>query len=594
MKLKLKNIPGIEFILLFLVLIMSIFGVLGVISYQKTSRVLKNSIVDNAVYRSRDNANLINQHINEFKTIIEGVSFRTEIQSMDWSVQKPILIEEAKRLNVLRFQVADLKGFAHSTTGDELDLSDRLWVQRSLKGETYISEPFQGRIDSDTIIVCSTPIKNKEGIIIGSLSAAIDPAYLHNIVENIKIGETGTGLIISNEGKIIAHSEKEVSPSKQANISEDSEYGGLYKGVNANTIGHSFYKYAGENYFASFAKITDYGWYLALAAPEDEVFKELDSLREDFIVLTCITMAFGVFCCLLLAGYFFKTRIVQNLQMLVEEDKRLLKESAELEKLRTQFFANITHEFRTPLNVILASIQLCKFYFDKERTPNTNNLSKHLKTMKQNCYRLMRLVNNLIDTTKIDVGFLEKHAGNHNIVKVIEDIVMSIQEFTENKGINLSFEKNTEERIMACDVDKIERIILNLISNAIKFTDQGGSIFVKVQDKVDTILISVTDTGVGIPEDKQSVIFERFVQVEQTLTKNKDGSGIGLAMVKSFVELHGGSICAVSEFGKGSEFFVELPVTTVENKEEEVFLEEVETQRRIERINIEFSDIYLL
>lgn len=594
MKLKLKHIPGIEFILLILVLIMSIFGVLGVISYQNTSRVLKNSIIDNAVYRSRDNADLINQHITEFKTIIEGVSYRAEIQSMNWSLQKPILIEEAKRIKVLRFLITDLKGYAHSTTGDELDLSDRLWVQKALKGETYISEPFQGRIDNNTVIVCSTPIRNKEGIIIGSLSATLDPAYLHNIVRKIKIGETGTGYIISKEGKIIAQSEKEVTPSKQANVSVDSEYGELYTGVNANIIGHSFYKYAGESYFAAYARITDSGWYLVLAAPEDEVFKELDLLRGNFIVLTCITIAFGIFCCLLLAGYFFKTRVVQNLQMLVEEDKRLLKESAELEKLRTQFFANITHEFRTPLNVILASIQLCKFYFDKERTPNTNNLSKHLKTMKQNCYRLMRLVNNLIDTTKIDVGFLEKHASNHNIVKIVEDIVMSIQEFTENKGINLSFEKNIEAKVIACDVDKIERIMLNLISNSIKFTDQGGSIFVKVQDKGDTILISVKDTGIGIPEDKQSVIFERFVQVEQTLTKNKDGSGIGLAMVKSFVEMHGGSIYAVSEFGKGSEFFVELPVTIVEKKEEEVFLEEVETQRRIERINIEFSDIYLL
>jgi len=591
MKIKLKKIPGIEFISLFIIPIMIIFGVLGIISYNNSSRVLRNSIIDNVVCRTRDNANLLNQHINEFKTIIEGVSFRSEIQSMDWAVQKPILTEEARRLNILRFQVADLNGFAYSTTGDELDLSDRLWIQKSLKGETYISEPFKGRIDGDIIIVCSTPIKNKEGDIVGSLTATINPAYLYRIIGNIKIGETGTGFIISKEGKIIAQSEK--SPLIPANISDISEYDELYNGINTNTVGHSFYKYGGKSYFVSYAKITDSGWYLALAAPEGEVFKELDLLRKDFIILTCITMVFGVFCCLLLVGHFIKIRVVQNLQMLVEEDKRLLKESAEIEKLRTQFFANITHEFRTPLNVILASIQMCKFYFDKEMTANTVNISKHLKTMRQNCYRLMRLVNNLIDTTKVDVGFLKKNASNQNIIKIVEDIVMSIQGFTEIKGINLNFEKNTEEKIMACDVDKIERIILNLISNAIKFTDPGGSIFVKIQDKGETVLLSVRDTGIGIPEDKQSAIFERFVQVEQTLKKNKDGSGIGLALVKSFVELHGGSICAVSEYGKGSEFIIEIPVTTVDSGEEENLPEDVESQRRIERINIEFSDIYL-
>jgi signal transduction histidine kinase len=181
---------------------------------------------------------------------------------------------------------------------------------------------------------------------------------------------------------------------------------------------------------------------------------------------------------------------------------------------------------------------------------------------------------------------------NQNIVKIVEDITMSIVGFTDMKGINLLFDTDIEEKVIACDVDKIERIILNLISNAIKFTDCGGSIFVNIFEKGDYIEIIVKDTGIGIPNDKQEVIFERFVQVEQTLTRNNEGSGIGLSMAKSFVEMHGGTLTVSSEYGKGSSFIIELPVTILKTEEDIVHFEDVERQQRIERINIEFSDIY--
>ncbi len=596
MKIKSRRIPGIEFFSIIFLVILLIFGVSGIISYQNASKVLKNSIINSAVSRTEDNANLLNQHLNEFKTIIEGISFREDIQSMIWQIQKPVLIEEAKRLGVLRFQVTDIYGNGNCTTGVVLDLSQKEWIRRALKGETFISEPFDGVIENKNILVCTAPIKNGKGVIVGTLSASIDPLYINNMISKLTMGDTGFSFIVSKRGRLIAHPDIELIQSDKSITAMNPAFIHLYRDIKINNIGYTFYNNSDVSYFASFSKITPSGWFLVLTAPEKEVFKDLETLKKNFLILTFITVAAGILCCVLLVSYVLKTKIIERLKMLVEEDKRLLKESAELESLRTQFFANITHDFRTPLNVILASIQLCKFYFDRETHPGAINLSKHLKTMRQNCYRLMRLVNNLIDTTKIDVGFLKKYSCNHNIVKIVEDITLSIKEFTENKGINLYFEKNAQEIILACDVDKIERIMLNLISNAIKFTEKGGSIFIMIQDRGESVLISVKDTGIGIPKEKQQSIFERFVQVEQTLVKNTDGSGIGLSMVKSFVEMHGGSIRIVSEFGKGSEFLVELPIITVDNTDdkrgEEFLTEEVECQRRIERINIEFSDIY--
>ncbi|MCG8502681.1 MAG: PAS domain S-box protein [Firmicutes bacterium] len=281
-----------------------------------------------------------------------------------------------------------------------------------------------------------------------------------------------------------------------------------------------------------------------------------------------------------------------ELKKKVEEKTRELKEALEIDKLKTDFFANISHELRTPLNIILGTMQLFDLYQQKGMTENTiQKTDKRIKVMKQNCYRLLRLINNLIDITKMDAGYYSLKLQNHNIVNIIEEIALSIRDFIQDKGIHFQFDTDVEEKIIACDPDKIERIILNLLSNAVKFSNSGGSISVNIYDKGERILISIQDTGTGIPKDKLQLIFERFRQVERSLTRNHSGSGIGLSLVKSLVELHGGSIRAESEYGKGSEFIIEIPVKVLP-KEEIVTADKDLLQSRIERINIEFSDIY--
>ncbi len=143
---------------------------------------------------------------------------------------------------------------------------------------------------------------------------------------------------------------------------------------------------------------------------------------------------------------------------------------------------------------------------------------------------------------------------------------------------------------MAVDPDKIERIILNLLSNAIKFTGSGGNIYVNIKDCKDSITISVKDTGIGIPQDKIENIFERFVQVDKTLRRNKEGSGIGLYLVKSFVNMHEGNIDIQSVIGKGSEFIINIPVKLV--KEDSEKENNVLYSPSKEYVDMEFSDIY--
>ena len=279
----------------------------------------------------------------------------------------------------------------------------------------------------------------------------------------------------------------------------------------------------------------------------------------------------------------------EELKKTVEENARLLTEAIEYDRIKNEFFANISHELRTPLNVILGVLQLLIIYSDKE-VGNLHNMDRYLNMMKQNCYRLLRLVNNLIDITKIDAGFFQMKLRNYDIVRIVEDITLSVADYVEEQGLTLEFDTNIEEKIIYCDPDQMERIILNLLSNSIKFTKAGGKISVFLDEIDDKIEMRIKDTGIGIPEDKLEYIFERFRQVDKSLTRDHEGSGIGLSLVKSLVEMHGGTINVISKEDYGTEFIIAIPEVRELNEAEEEIV--VEDGGHIERIKVEFSDIY--
>lgn len=260
-------------------------------------------------------------------------------------------------------------------------------------------------------------------------------------------------------------------------------------------------------------------------------------------------------------------------------------------KSQEELLVNISHELKTPLNVISSTAQLLDMYYKSGSLENKKDIFiKYINSIKLNSYRLSKLINNIIDTSKIEAGFFEINLSNNNIVEIIEEIVMSVTNFTEIKGLNIIFDTDIEEKIIACDPEKIERIILNLISNAIKFSNEGGEIFVNIQDMNEWLEISVRDNGVGIEKDHLNMIFDRFKQVDKSLSRNAEGTGIGLSLVKSIVELHGGSISVESEYGKGSKFIVVLPARAV--TEQHALLNR-NIKNRTESIEVEFSDVYL-
>lgn len=277
---------------------------------------------------------------------------------------------------------------------------------------------------------------------------------------------------------------------------------------------------------------------------------------------------------------------------LMEKEIIEAKEKAEKVLLsKSEFIANMSHELRTPINVIFGAIQLFELYMNSGSEFTKDKIGQHLASMKQNCMRLLKLANNLIDTTKIDSGFYEPIFTKSNIVEVIGSITKSVTDYAIHKNIKLTFEASVNEIFIICDEDMIERIMLNLISNAIKFTKD--SIHIQVCKSDSNLIISIKDNGIGIEKDEQGMVFERYKQASRPLSRQGEGSGIGLALSKALANMHGGNITVQSEYGNGCEFRVELPLLD-QMDNGDLRIEERQNRQAdsfMTKIEVEFSDI---
>lgn len=260
-------------------------------------------------------------------------------------------------------------------------------------------------------------------------------------------------------------------------------------------------------------------------------------------------------------------------------------------KIRGDFFANLSHELRTPLNIIFSSLQVLDLKFKNIEKKEDQSITKYINMATQNTYRLLKLVNNLIDSNKITAGYFEYNPQNYDIVYFVESICQSIVDFAKQKNIEVIFDTDIEEKIISFDLDKMERIILNILSNSIKFTKEQGKIEIYIRESNEMLEIEISDDGIGIPQNKLNSIFERFKQVENNTIRSGEGSGIGLYLVKSLVDMHGGDVAVESELGSGTTFKISIPVELEEEYECNIIEKNLQNSY-IEKIKVEFSDIY--
>lgn len=267
-----------------------------------------------------------------------------------------------------------------------------------------------------------------------------------------------------------------------------------------------------------------------------------------------------------------------------------IKNSEENRIINDDLIMNMSHEFKTPLNVILGASLLMELNLNNDFLEKKDeNFIKNIDAIKHNCYRLTKLVNNMLDSNKIESKSFKLKLSNNDIVKSIRDIVQVSSDFVKEKSLNIVFSSNIKEKIIAFDSEQIDRVLLNLISNAIKFSETGGNIFVNLLDKGDFIEIEVKDDGIGIDKSYAENIFNKYSQVDKSLSRIAEGSGIGLFLVKSIIELHGGNVSVSSNVDQGSSFKINILAKTlvVKNNTNKV----INYCSKKEMMNIEFSDI---
>jgi putative nucleotidyltransferase with HDIG domain len=246
-------------------------------------------------------------------------------------------------------------------------------------------------------------------------------------------------------------------------------------------------------------------------------------------------------------------------RMQLEETTAQLQESnvklKSLDELKTQFFANVNHELRTPLTLMLAPL---KAILEGRMGRLSPVLKDALETMQRNGYKLLKLINNLLDLSKIEEGKTRLKLKSLNLVEFITPLLASVKPLADQKQLRLYFQHPPHPVDLTLDPDQFEKVVFNLLSNALKFTHKGGKVTLYIEDRDRTVTMTIEDTGIGIPENMLGTIFDRFSQVDGSKSRAQEGTGIGLALAREIVLLHKGAIRAESEIGRGSRFIVEM------------------------------------
>lgn len=280
-------------------------------------------------------------------------------------------------------------------------------------------------------------------------------------------------------------------------------------------------------------------------------------------------------------------RDITDKKMMYKRENELIRGIAE-EKLKFEFFSNISHELKTPINVIYSALQLEDIYI---KSGDISNIEKYNKVVKNNCLRLTRLSNNLIDLTRVQTDNFKPNIAFYDIIPLVEDLTLAVCEYIKEKEIEVTFDTEFEEKILAIDKELLDRAMLNLLSNAVKFSKAHGNIWVYIGSEADNVIISVKDDGVGIPKDKQEEIFKMFSKIDTSFTRKTEGSGIGLSIAKAFVNVLDGEIHVISEEQIGSEFRILLKDNKIDYYDIETDMNTSSIKLK-EKIAVEFSDIY--
>jgi len=475
--------------------------------------------------------------------------------------------------------------------------------QRVNKGASYFGPVYFVR-GSEPYMAIAVPIERFAGEVIGVLQAEVNLKYIWDVVSSVRVGKAGYAYLVTRSGDLIAHPDISLVLQKRSLAHLDQVKGAFQPGASpAKPEGFITDNLQGDKVFSSSTLIPTLDWAVIIERPVKEAYEPLYAslLRTSTLLLVGLGMA-------LLASVFVARRVVRPLRKLREGVGQIgsgdlsfrvdLKTGDELEALgeefnkmtaalqeaysnlehkvaertqeliitnqrldeasrhKSQFLANVSHELRTPLNAIIGFTRLVLRRTEGQIPAlQTENLQKVLISSEH----LLKLINGLLDLSKVEAGRMELFVESFKVDDVVQAAASTVEPMLKNGRVRLMMEIRPDIPLLKTDQEKLQQILLNLLSNAGKFTEEG-EIKVSAWQENGSLKLAVSDTGIGIERAALSYIFEEFRQADMSSARRYGGTGLGLAIAKKFVNLLGGDIAVESEVGKGSKFTVTIPI----------------------------------
>ena len=511
--------------------------------------------------------------------------------------------------------VADVEGEQIARTGaEELENVSTIWTfQVARKGDELISDVYPEPATLKPMRTITLPIVNR-GTVIGVLSADINFDRITLSVMKLDVGKNSNVLVVASNGRVVSHTQLE--KLKELDLSKLPGVEAVLAGQEGTMKGYT--DELGRQVLGTYSPIGELGWGVIIQKPLADIAAEVWKLRATILsaMVTAVLLA-------VLAGWLMSRQIEKPIRQLAgasekvaqgdlslsvdvkssdeigilahsfnqmvlslrksrdelqqwgkKLERRVKQRTADLEQksrelskanvrleelsqLKSHFLANMSHELRTPLNSILGFSEVLQ---DKMFGALNEKQEQYVNYVMESGQHLLSLINDILDLSKIEAGKIEIELAELRIGDLLKDSLTMVKEMALKHGIELGLKLEDDIPEIYADERKVKQIAFNLLSNAVKFTPDGGRVGIQAVKEQEDIRVTVWDTGIGIKEEDKGKLFKEFQQLDSGANKRYQGTGLGLALSKRLVEMHGGRIWVESEPGKGSRFSFTLPI----------------------------------
>lgn len=534
-------------------------------SYQTVRNIALENLKRNAMFEVQGGVDDVDTWLATLEAKVDILANTAPVRSLDLSIARPYLVAENQRIGVfVSMAIAQPDGWRYIHTNPTFkptNNADRQWFKKAMSGQISVDDPVIARTTGKPIITIAAPIRDRAESVnppIGILFCAVPIQRVAQAINQLKYGKNSYAFALNSKGQVIVHPDQTLmsaveKPGPSLLNSSDQDLATISLQMVNKNQGISLAKIDGKDYYVSFSPLQEANWSVALVIPRENIESQLRPL--DLIGIVVLGLAGTLIGVLWYVQSFEQTQLKK-----AKEAADVSKESANAaNQAKSDFLANMSHELRTPLNGILGYAQIL------ERSKVLPDKERHGVQIIHQCgTHLLTLINDILDLSKIEARKLELAPKAIHFPSFMQGVVEICRVRSDQKGIDFIYhpESNLPQGIEA-DEKRLRQVLLNLLGNAIKFTD-SGSVTLKVEINeasldipIPRIKFQIEDTGVGISPNEVNKLFQAFEQVGEQ-KRQSEGTGLGLAISQRIVELMGGKIQVESEIGVGSNFYFEL------------------------------------